>query len=294
MRNYNNHRPYAKAKISEFEEVSEIEKDLIKKERIAHEKKWELENIAAKSSAPGQRNICIIIASFFLLLFILSKFNFLMFIFIFIAALYAYDYEGIANNGIPYQEFYSQILREKKRKLQAYKTGLDGEILVEECLKSHLSDDFILFNDITLNSQKGNTDHILIGPNGIFVIETKNWPTMNGPIGYSDYKLFHIRSRGKWYPSKGNPIRQVKNNAHHLQLELKNVGIYYEVTPVLVFVNLRYWIQASSNVSIVIAADLENIIRAIKSKKGILTPEVRDNIVKYFEDNYNCKESKIE
>jgi hypothetical protein len=53
-------------------------------------------------------------------------------------------------------------------------SGRKGESRVTETLKS-LPDDYVVLNDIVLPDSKGNVDHVLIGPNGVFVIETKNY-----------------------------------------------------------------------------------------------------------------------
>ena len=52
--------------------------------------------------------------------------------------------------------------------------GRKGESAVTKTLKS-LPDDYVVLNDIVLPDRKGNVDHVLIGPNGVFVIETKNY-----------------------------------------------------------------------------------------------------------------------
>jgi Nuclease-related domain len=36
-------------------------------------------------------------------------------------------------------------------------------------------DDHVLFNDLTLSDSRGNVDHLVIGPNGLFVIESKTY-----------------------------------------------------------------------------------------------------------------------
>ena len=55
-----------------------------------------------------------------------------------------------------------------------YVKGLYSEILVTEYLKE-LDDSYYLINDIILPNSYGNIDHILLGPNGIFVIESKHF-----------------------------------------------------------------------------------------------------------------------
>ena len=52
--------------------------------------------------------------------------------------------------------------------------GKRGELAVTRAL-SALPDDYVLLNDLMLPNSGGNIDHFLIGPNGFFVIETKNF-----------------------------------------------------------------------------------------------------------------------
>jgi len=52
--------------------------------------------------------------------------------------------------------------------------GRHGEDTVINLLQS-LDDSNYLINDVILPPSKGNIDHILLTPKGIFAIETKNW-----------------------------------------------------------------------------------------------------------------------
>jgi hypothetical protein len=57
-----------------------------------------------------------------------------------------------------------------------YRTGIIGEQKVTKTLSLALSDEYSMFNDVKLkNMPSGNIDHIVVGPTGIFVIETKNY-----------------------------------------------------------------------------------------------------------------------
>jgi len=58
------------------------------------------------------------------------------------------------------------------RRLRNVRTGRLGERLVNDLLGG-LSDDYWLVNDVTLGLAHGNIDHVLIGPCGVVVIETK-------------------------------------------------------------------------------------------------------------------------
>lgn len=55
-----------------------------------------------------------------------------------------------------------------------YGKGRRGEEFVTGVLAA-LDDDYFLMNDIKFSDGYGNIDHVVLGPNGVFVIETKNY-----------------------------------------------------------------------------------------------------------------------
>lgn len=73
--------------------------------------------------------------------------------------------------------FVAQKLVDKKldaleRERISYRKGAVGEALIAGILEE-LSDDYVVIND--LSTQFGNLDHVVVGPTGVFVIDTKNW-----------------------------------------------------------------------------------------------------------------------
>jgi hypothetical protein len=64
-----------------------------------------------------------------------------------------------------------------ERERQNWKTGAEGECTVALAL-TRLSTEFVVFHDF--DTRRGNFDHLVIGPTGVFAIETKNW---RGTIG---------------------------------------------------------------------------------------------------------------
>lgn len=58
------------------------------------------------------------------------------------------------------------------RRLVSVRKGRLGERLVADLLR-RLPDDYWLVNDLTLGRPRGNIDHVLVGPCGVVVIETK-------------------------------------------------------------------------------------------------------------------------
>ena len=64
---------------------------------------------------------------------------------------------------------------ETKQNIGFIKFGAKGEEQVSDLLQAKLPDTYLIFNDIDVASgtRKAQNDHIVLGPNGIFVIETK-------------------------------------------------------------------------------------------------------------------------
>jgi hypothetical protein len=64
--------------------------------------------------------------------------------------------------------------------------GARGERIVEEILEK-LPDTFCVLNDVTV--QGANLDHIVIGPSGVFALETKSWRGVVGSDGKRELTL---------------------------------------------------------------------------------------------------------
>ncbi len=59
----------------------------------------------------------------------------------------------------------------EKRRISFLK-GAVGEMVVAHQL-ANLPDDYVVINDVA--TPHGNLDHVVVGPTGVYVIETKNW-----------------------------------------------------------------------------------------------------------------------
>jgi len=118
-------------------------------------------------------------------------------------------------------------------KYRTYRGGWEGEKRVAKLLKATLSDDYCLVNEVRLD-KGGDLDHLVLGPNGIFVIETKNW---SGKIACQGDD-WQRQDRNKF---NGSPSRQVKKNTTKIkrlleaQPALRSHGIWVE--PIVVFTN---------------------------------------------------------
>jgi len=101
---------------------------------------------------------------------------------------------------------------------QHWKSGLNGERRVTNNLSDKLGNEYSIFNDVLLKDpkRKGNIDHIIIGPTGIFVIETKN---NQGLVTFNGFN---------WKGVKGSPSQQVSYNMFRIKDILKNCTIFDE------------------------------------------------------------------
>lgn len=141
------------------------------------------------------------------------------------------------------------LLRSTISKYRIWSQGASGEELVAEKL-SHLPPSYRVFNDVTLPGYGANLDHVVVGPTGVFVIETKSHK------GYISYE------RGEWLQRKwgrrgteyrgriGNPSRQVevaaRKLARYINTEL-GLSKPISVTPLLVFTNPEATLQTSES-----------------------------------------------
>lgn len=114
-----------------------------------------------------------------------------------------------------------------------YSKGLQGERITIEALQN-LPDSYFLINDVNLPNGFGNIDHIVLGSNGIFVIETKNF---NGEIRCEKdvwYKYNYIRIISEEHKIK-SPSKQVKRNALKLKQYIESKNIFNK--------SLKLWVE---------------------------------------------------
>lgn len=67
------------------------------------------------------------------------------------------------------------FLDEKFRSARMWHRGYEGERVIGELLSEGLSEKYYVFNDVRFPGRTANIDHIVIGPSGVFVLNTKNW-----------------------------------------------------------------------------------------------------------------------
>ena len=149
--------------------------------------------------------------------------------------------------------------------------GRKGTCAVAEALKS-LPDDYIVLNDIVLPDSKGNVDYLLIGPNGIFSIEIKNY---SGFVKCEEDEWFingrRIRSLSKQAKRNGIAVRGCIAQS----FAGSQTGIPY-VAPLLVFVGSRTKLKLfKPTVPVLKLGELVEFIRHRETKRFITPDEKR-------------------
>jgi hypothetical protein len=157
------------------------------------------------------------------------------------------------------------------RRFESWSKGKRGETLVAEALKS-LSDKYVLLNDLTLPDGKGNVDHLVIAPNGLFVIETKK---------YSG----RVKCEGDQWFVNGRPTnsvsRQAKRNAMAVRNHLGNIFVERQkklpfVNAVVVFVEPNGRLNLNQPTVPVLRSDeLAEFIRNYRASSQIAQDTIR-------------------
>lgn len=166
------------------------------------------------------------------------------------------------------------LYESKLTQARIWRAGLKGQKKVEEVLSS-LDDSYILMNNISLPLKSCDIDHLLIGPNGIFLIETKNYKgeiSCTGDI-WEYQKIGKMGGVYKGYIS--NPSKQLKRNVWELKsfLDKKTKRLFGEN-------NFPYWIQG-----IVVFTNEETVLNVKDETVTILKVDDLLNYIKSFKKN---------
>ncbi len=157
------------------------------------------------------------------------------------------------------------------RRLGNYLKGAKGEEWVAHEL-SFLGPAYTVFNGLRLGGGKQNFDHVIVGPPGVFVVETKNW---KGSVAFRDGKLY---ADGR-EPSRP-PLRQVKDATAELVAYLDESGCgNLPVHPVLCFLGTELP-KDLMNVNGVVVCSGERLAEVLQETFDVPIPEgTREQVV---------------
>ncbi len=156
----------------------------------------------------------------------------------------------------------------KGRRLGMYLKGAKGEEIVAQEL-AFLPADYTVLHGVNLEGRallsRGDCDHVVIGPTGVFLVETKNW---NCQITVAEGKVL---CDGHEPPRQ--PLDQAKRLASELQRRFtQTLAAAPVVRPVVCFVGATM-AGGSKGVSGVLVCAAESLLRIIEAPADEPLPE---------------------
>jgi hypothetical protein len=157
--------------------------------------------------------------------------------------------------------------------------GRRGEDIIVDVLQ-RLDDSCYLINDIVLPSSKGNIDHVLITPKGIFAIETKHWEGEIVCHGDEWHRRYHKGLFSTKNFDSGSPSRQVKMNAFNL-CKLMETRLFHNtfriwVEGLVVFTNPRVHLELHDpSITVLKAYELYNYLDNLRPIAQVSNKDIR-------------------
>lgn len=152
--------------------------------------------------------------------------------------------------------------------------GVRGEARVARELRALQDEDFQVFNDVLLKTQRGTSqiDHVVISTYGIFVIETKNysgWIHGNENSEYWTQTLYRTKSKFR------NPIKQ---NWAHIYALKEVLSDFRQVSyhSIVVFSGDAELKNISSRIPIIYSHELIGTIRDTRGIHSLSVEQVAD------------------
>jgi len=177
-----------------------------------------------------------------------------------------------------------KILRHKKE-IKNLQLGRNGERSVGESLEKLREKGYKVFHDII--GEGFNIDHILVGPGGVFTIETKTISKGRGNPMIS-YDGVDIKIDG-FLPDR-SPVTQVRGQKYWLENFIsENAKIKIKVKPVIIYPG--WFINQKSNNTEVWVLNEKALPAFLKNEKTILSSE-QINIIATHIESYNRREDK--
>lgn len=186
--------------------------------------------------------------------------------------------------------FGGYLYQSKITQARIWRSGLAGQRMVEETL-SVLDDSYTLINNLSLPFKNCDIDHVLIGPKGVFLLETKHYKGEVSCIGDRwEYQKIG-RNGGVYRGYISNPSRQLKRNIWELKtyLDKKSKKLLYQnsfpywIQGVVVFTNEDVLVRTKDETVVIVT--LDQLVGFIKSfKNEPLQSKELSNIVKMFKE----------
>ncbi len=177
-----------------------------------------------------------------------------------------------------------QILKPLDKRIENYRKGQEGEERTVAAIQQTLDGNWSLFKNVVLPGRSGgDLDSVLVGPAGVWVLETKTFTGEYRNIG----EQWEYRAGNRWKPVKKNPSRQAKNNAARLGGFLQADNIQQWVTPAVIWAEPSSFLTVENPSVAVWSLDrLQNTLSNLGQGKPIPTEtrsQIEDKLTKICE-----------
>ncbi|MCE9615419.1 MAG: NERD domain-containing protein [Lentisphaerae bacterium] len=170
-------------------------------------------------------------------------------------------------------------VRTASRRLESFVKGARGEEAVGRIL-SLLPGDYAVFHGVTSgrDGQADDWDHVVVGPTGVFVVETKNW---EGAIRVVDDRVL-VGDREPDRP----PLAQVERAANGLRALLRRVcEVPVAVQPLLCFTAPGAPARPVGVAGVIVCADRHLLDAILQRTEESLAPALRARIETALKDS---------
>lgn len=149
--------------------------------------------------------------------------------------------------------------RSQTKTEKSWSLGLEAEKQVLKYLNT-LKPEYSIFNDVKFDGSREYVDHVVVGSNGIFVVETKNY---TGMYTVKNNKWYYVEN-GKSVETEHNPGIQVMRSAEDIKNLIKNLGYSTDdmvIVPIVAFIDSSIEIiEPSDDYYILSPIDIPNFI----------------------------------
>jgi len=159
------------------------------------------------------------------------------------------------------------------RRIERFFIGARGEERVSRLL-SELPDKYHVFNNFVACGM--HIDHVVVGPAGVFAVETKFW---RGKVTIEEGHILvdgHLPSRP--------PLSQVLREAARVKAALAEAGWNGMVTPVLAFASNTFQAHIAELHGVVVL-NANEIGRSFATERVVIPPEELERLVSLMEMN---------
>lgn len=177
---------------------------------------------------------------------------------------------GLLGLGIDFVFTYWSWLNGFKR-TERFFIGAKGEEQVSEILKK-LPDSYHVFNDFAIGRR--HVDHVVVGPAGVFAIETKCWAAK---VTLDDGHILV----GGMIPDR-SPLNQAKDEAKAVKTALLKEGWKGDVTALVVFASNTF-VPKIADVQGTIVLNAAEIQKAFSSDRVVLSPSELKRLIMIIE-----------